>query len=90
MQIPFRDSSTNGYWRSVKMYNENVNVSTDNALASNQIIPSVIGYGLKDAIYMLENLGLKVKPQGKGKVIYQSVAAGTNFNKGQKIELQLN
>ena len=53
-------------------------------------IPDVTGLGLKDAVYLLENMGLKVMVSGKGKVVYQSLAQNTDFNKGQSIKLQLN
>jgi len=50
----------------------------------------VTGLGLKDALYLLENMGLKVAAKGKGKVVYQSIAQNTDFHKGQSINLQLN
>lgn len=91
MAIPFFDSSQNGNWRNIKLAqntailnNSIVGYSTDNT------IPDVAGMGLKDAVYVLENKGLKIALQGKGKVISQSIIAGTNFNKGQKITLFLN
>ena len=90
LRIPYIDSAANGYWRSVKMYNENTVMNADNINNAKQITPSVLGYGLKDAIYMLENLGLIVNAAGHGKVIYQSLNPGINFIKGQKIQLQLN
>jgi len=43
----------------------------------------------KDAIYLLEKLGLKVVVHGQGKVSRQSVLAGTPSTKGRKIELYL-
>lgn len=52
-------------------------------------MPDVKGMGLKDAIYILENQGLKVVVLGKGKVVAQSVAPGTKIIKGQNIILQL-
>ena len=55
---------------------------------SNQV-PDVAGMGLRDAIYQLEKIGLKVIPQGKGKVVAQSIAPGTQYKKGQKITIQL-
>ena len=54
------------------------------------IIPSVVGMGLKDAVYMSENKGLKVTVTGRGRVISQSLPAGTTFKKGQAITLFLN
>jgi cell division protein FtsI (penicillin-binding protein 3) len=53
------------------------------------IMPDVTGMGLRDAIYMLENSGMQVQVQGKGKVKQQSVPAGTRITKGQNIIIQL-
>ncbi|HRD43043.1 MAG TPA: PASTA domain-containing protein, partial [Ferruginibacter sp.] len=54
------------------------------------IMPDVVGMGLKDALYLLENRGMKVSILGKGKVISQSLAAGSTVSNGQKINLMLN
>lgn len=53
-------------------------------------MPSIIGMGLKDAVYLCENFGLKVSAKGKGKVVSQSIGAGQNLSKGQFINIQLN
>lgn len=53
-------------------------------------MPDVMGMGLKDAIYLLENRGLKVGFTGRGKVISQSLLAGSSVSSGQKINLMLN
>jgi cell division protein FtsI (penicillin-binding protein 3) len=45
---------------------------------------------LKDAVYLLENMGLKVTATGRGRVMNQSLLAGTNFYKNQNIGLILN
>ncbi|MCB0661779.1 MAG: PASTA domain-containing protein, partial [Saprospiraceae bacterium] len=55
---------------------------------SDKTIPSVRGLGLRDAVYILENLGLKVDIQGAGKVARQSILPGTRAN-GQRIKLYL-
>jgi cell division protein FtsI (penicillin-binding protein 3) len=52
-------------------------------------IPSVIGMGLKDAIYLLENRGCRVRVQGVGKVRKQSLAPGTRANGNQNCVLFL-
>ncbi len=60
---------------------------------SNQLprtIPSLIGMGLKDAIQVLENKGLNVAVTGRGKVVSQSLVAGTPITKGQHISIILN
>ncbi len=51
-------------------------------------VPSVIGLGLRDALYILENRGLKVEVTGVGKVKLQSIKAGTRI-RGQTIRLTL-
>lgn len=52
-------------------------------------MPDVKGMGLKDALYVLENKGLKVVVRGSGKVIKQSLNAGTEIQSGQKITIEL-
>lgn len=52
-----------------------------------KFVPSVIGMGAKDAVYLLESNGLKVNLSGMGKVKSQSIANGTIIKKGQTINL---
>ncbi|MEZ4984789.1 MAG: PASTA domain-containing protein [Saprospiraceae bacterium] len=44
-----------------------------NRAMSTAVVPSVVGMGLRDAIYILENRGLKVKTEGAGRVVRQSI-----------------
>ena len=53
-------------------------------------VPNVIGMGAKDAVYLLETLGLKVRLTGIGKVRSQSIPAGNTLQKGKTIQLRLN
>jgi cell division protein FtsI (penicillin-binding protein 3) len=50
---------------------------------------SVVGKTLKDALFLLENQGLKVGFSGVGHVVKQSLPAGTAVVKGQTITLEL-
>ncbi len=52
-------------------------------------VPDVTGMGLKDALYLLENAGLKVQITGAGKVVSQSLPAGSKISKGETIAIQL-
>lgn len=52
-------------------------------------IPNVKGMGAKDAVYILENQGLRVRLLGVGKVISQSIPAGSYVHRGQTITLTL-
>ena len=78
-------------WTSAVLNNNHaaLNSEFDTVTAINKV-PDVTGFGLKDAIYLLENMGLKVKAKGSGKVVYQSLAQNVDFQKGQLINLQLN
>ncbi len=91
LKLPYKDSATEGYWRSTSIKNNtavlNTPVYTTTAAA---IIPAVIGMGLKDAVYLMENKGLKVTATGRGRVFSQSLPAGATFKKGQIITLFLN
>ena len=53
-----------------------------------KVVPNVVGMGLRDALYLLENKGLRVKVVGVGKVNKQSIIPGTRV-RGQEIKLFL-
>ncbi len=52
-------------------------------------VPDVMGMGLKDALYLLEERGLQVKVEGKGKVVMQSLKPGQAVPSGGQIIIQL-
>lgn len=56
---------------------------------SRNTMPNVIGMGLSDAIFILENRGLKVAFSGSGRVVGQSIAAGTGIRRGDRVTLKL-
>ncbi|RIJ49059.1 PASTA domain-containing protein [Maribellus luteus] len=53
------------------------------------LVPDVRGMGASDAIFLLENAGLKVKINGVGKVKTQSLRAGAKCSPGQTIYIAL-
>lgn len=53
------------------------------------IMPKVIGMSGMDAISLLENMGLKVKFSGMGKVTEQSIERGIKVKKGATVYLKL-
>lgn len=54
-----------------------------------EVIPDVRGMTLRDAIYVLENLGLDVEVKGRGRVATQSMTPGGRLTKGSTIKLNL-
>ena len=53
------------------------------------VTPDVIGMTLRDAIYVLETCGYKVRISGTGRVKKQSVMPGRRIEKGDKITIEL-
>ncbi|MCT4600753.1 MAG: transpeptidase family protein [Marinifilaceae bacterium] len=56
---------------------------------SKYIMPNLTGLTLKDAIYILENMGMKVSYTGVGKVFSQSIIAGAKVKKGMFVKIDL-
>lgn len=52
-------------------------------------MPDVHGMGAKDAVYLIESRGVKVKLNGRGKVMEQSIGAGQHIKKGMVCSLRL-
>lgn len=90
LDLPYTDSMVGGYWREMNLKNNAAILMNPNNVSGNNMMPNVIGMGLKDAVYMIENMGLIVTATGRGKVINQSILPGTPFSKGQKVLLVLN
>lgn len=51
--------------------------------------PDVVGYDVRSAVSLLEKCGLNVRVRGSGRVVGQSIAAGTPVTRGDKIILTL-
>jgi cell division protein FtsI (penicillin-binding protein 3) len=70
-------------------------VDTSNGLAyedlsmSKGVMPNVKGMGLKDALYLLGNAGLKTRVKGSGKVMGQSILAGSKIGRGLLVQIEL-
>lgn len=53
------------------------------------LVPNVVGMGLQDAIYLLENSGLRVTVNGRGTVRGQSILPGTRVSNGDRITIEM-
>jgi cell division protein FtsI (penicillin-binding protein 3) len=54
------------------------------------LVPDVRGMSLRDAIFLLENSGLKVRYSGKGRVRSQSPDHGARYYEGSTVSLVMN
>jgi cell division protein FtsI (penicillin-binding protein 3) len=87
LEVPFRPMETTQFAK-VSTGRDSVRLS-EKRFADN-LVPNVVGMDAEDAVYMLENLGLRVQIQGRGVVKHQSVQAGAEIKAASKnIVLQL-
>ncbi len=84
--VPKQDSGE-GEWAVSKIEEEDRLHFLNRVLPEKQV-PNVMGMGLRDALYLLENSGLKVDVIGVGKVRRQSVPAGKPAH-GQYVRIYL-
>lgn len=87
LSVSYTDSSVKGDWSNVfaNNYQPVIKAST----VRKQVMPNVKGMGLKDALFLLEGMGLKVSVKGKGKVANQSIEAGAVLTKEMTVTLEL-
>jgi cell division protein FtsI (penicillin-binding protein 3) len=89
LNMSYSDSALQNYWSRIYATNDTrQTVLKGNAVKPN-LMPDVKGLGLKDALYLLENIGLKVMTKGKGKVMGQSIPVGTPLTKGWTVVVEL-
>lgn len=53
------------------------------------LMPNVVGMGLRDAMYLIENSGMRVSYTGLGKVVRQSLPPGAKVVPGGTVNLEL-
>lgn len=58
-------------------------------LGAENEVPDMRNYGLRDALFRLEKMGLRVRANGYGLVTAQSLPPGHKFRRGETIELTL-
>lgn len=88
LDIPFKENNIHSEWAQTS--GDSGKIILQPKLFKNNIIPDLRGMSCKDAIYLLESMQLKVSFSGKGRVVSQSVRAGTRATKGRIINLRLN
>lgn len=87
LQVKFTDSTGKGDWSSV--YSNNYNPVINTRAVNKNTMPNLKGMGLKDALFLLENMNVKVLIKGRGKVVSQSLEAGTAIKKDMTVILEL-
>ncbi|MBN2743281.1 MAG: transpeptidase family protein [Marinilabiliaceae bacterium] len=81
------DDNADEEWVGVKVDKDKIEL-VDRQSAKG-LVPNVKGYGARDAVSLLESLGLRVYVTGFGKVVSQSIAAGARIKRGSTIVLHM-
>ncbi len=81
------EEKSSGDWTQIKPSDGIIRFNNKNI--NTELIPNVVGMGARDALFILEKVGVKVKINGVGKVTRQSIPQGASA-KGQTIYLDLN
>lgn len=68
---------------------ENREIVLERTEQPEHVIPNLKGYGVRDAVFRLERMGLKVKCIGQGHVVGQSLRPGHAIQEGERIVLTL-
>jgi cell division protein FtsI (penicillin-binding protein 3) len=88
LQVEYKDQAGSNSWSVVNTdYTQPVIKA---AGVQGRQMPDVRNMTMKDALYVLENKGVKVAMKGRGKVIMQDILPGTPITKNQTITLLLN
>ena len=90
--IPFRqdwDTEEDGkiVWGKAENSGNSVALISNNTPM--EIVPDVKGMGAKDAVFLLESRGLRVRIEGVGRVVSQSLPPHSKYKKGQTIHIKL-
>lgn len=86
LDVQWADSAST-YW--VRAERDSSHIRLRNLKVIDGLVPSVYGMGAKDAVYLLENAGLRVTLSGAGRVTSQSIPPGRRVVKGQTIWITL-
>lgn len=87
LDIKSKTSKEAGDWISTQKVDDAIKLN--NLRLANNLMPNTVAMGLRDALYLLENMGLQVEVRGRGSVRRQSIAAGTRVRRGDRVVLEL-
>ncbi len=74
-------------WTETMRYKKRMKLAKRDVI--NGLVPDVTGMTLKDALFLMENRGLKIIARGTGRIYKQSMNPGTKAYKGATVVLEL-
>jgi cell division protein FtsI (penicillin-binding protein 3) len=87
LNITVKDKNVNSKWVITRKRDSLIELA--NRFIESNLMPNLVGMGAKDAVYILENMGLTVEIVGRGSIQQQSIPPGTRIEKGEKVVLKM-
>lgn len=85
LQLPLQANATD--W--ARVHTEQKTTRVEPLEIKRNVIPDLKGMGAKDAVYLLESMGLNVQVLGRGRVISQNLQPGTPARRGSIVLINL-
>ncbi|SHE52693.1 penicillin-binding protein [Dysgonomonas macrotermitis] len=87
LKLPYVQPQSDAEWVTASPTINNIDIRKN--VIENGLVPDVKGMGARDALFLMEKVGLRVRITGYGKVMSQSIPAGSRIVKGSLISLEL-
>jgi cell division protein FtsI (penicillin-binding protein 3) len=87
LDIPFQNHSAQEDWVKTEKKTDAIDLKPHRIVKG--LVPNVVSMGAKDAVYLMEQSGVKVRILGRGSVRRQSIPPGTRANKGDLVILEM-
>jgi cell division protein FtsI (penicillin-binding protein 3) len=87
LDVPIENKRIDSEWVTTEKRNDAIALNGRKIVSG--LVPNVVSMGAKDAIYLLENAGLRVRIIGRGSVRSQSIGPGSPVRKGDQIILEM-
>lgn len=85
LDIPMEMDKGKSDW--VTATSDTTHIRLQTHTVNKSLVPNVVDMGLKDALYLLEERGMRVSVRGRGRVVSQSIAAGSRVTPNSSITL---
>ncbi len=90
MNLPWLERNAgDGVWGSVDIDSATHRLSLVGRTVATDAVPDVVGMGARDAVFALQEAGMRVRVSGTGRVVSQSVAAGTRGVQGKTVVIKM-
>ncbi len=87
LDIPVKRPANKTQWVVASVDGDKLSLSPRPVIQN--LVPNVVGMGLKDALFLMEDAGLRVNVRGRGTVRSQSVMPGTNSKSVAAVNLEM-